>query len=75
MIDSIKVLESVVLRQAIDIQELLNENTQLETERDEARREFLREFWAKDDTDDERLAKEDALNRGWDCFKENTDGR
>jgi hypothetical protein len=53
------------------IKELLGKSEQLLKERDDARR-LACEFYVVDGSgySSSRRAKEDALARGWDCFKE-----
>jgi hypothetical protein len=56
-----------------DWRQLLGDIEQLRKERDEARR-MACEFWVMDDIrySSSFRAKEDALARGWDCYKEET---
>jgi len=84
-------LRSAFIVRADFARELERENAILTAERDEARREVCaarrelcrneaiirlqRHRVHRDSEDVVGLAKEIAVERGWDCFKENTDGR
>jgi hypothetical protein len=59
-----------------DYESAAKELERLRQERDEARR-LACEFWVMDGSgySSSSRAKEDALSRGWDCFKEKTDDR
>ena len=56
------------------LEENRREVERLTTERDEARRETCYELSGWKQSTHEQEARAEAKRRGWDCFKENTDG-